>query len=418
MNLFHLSTLQFLLAATTVTAFVSTNTGSGVNKRISFSPRHVVALAAKSYLDDAAKNESSENGVEKSEADTSTTKSPSYDYLEDASLKEPEKYIEDMASSSESRSSSSDGNEPSQLRSSDYLNDMAVEDSITSLDGDIDSKGRDDTSEDILASLLRIAASTGRGEFASPEQKDNAAELIATLETKNHCLEPTKDPKIYGCWELVYSSSQLFRSSPFFMAGRAVCTTKNQADQYDWFCDMHRKALAISNIGSVRQVISSTMMVSEFEVKVGAVPFLNDLTPFSYAGGLPFTIDGSIVSSADITPTDDGSAFEIFMDTVEIKGSNVPGLRTILDNGLKLQSRGLGSFLENNVDGYTNPRPIFETTYLSDSIRISRDQDGKTFVYAKESENSEPTDYEKVEADLGALKLLGDLNDKITKFYI
>mmetsp|Transcript_6425 Transcript_6425/g.7395 ORF Transcript_6425/g.7395 Transcript_6425/m.7395 type:complete len:419 (-) Transcript_6425:123-1379(-) len=418
MILSYLSTSQLLLATSTVTALVSTNLRSRANKSTSFSPRHVVSLAAKSYLDDASKNESSENGIEKNEADTSTTKSPSYDYLEDSSLQEPEKYLDDLASSSESRSSSSDDNEPSQLRSSDYLNDMAVEDSITSLDGNIDTKGRDETSEHILASLLRIAASTGRGEFASDEQKDIASELIATLETKNQCFEPTKDPKIYGCWELVYSSSQLFRSSPFFMAGRAVCTTKDQADQYDWFCDMHRKALAISNIGSVRQVISPTMMVSEFEVKVGALPFLNDLTPFSYAGGLPFTIDGSIVSSADINPTEDGTAFEIFMDTVEIKGSNVPGLRTILDNGLKLQSRGLGSFLENNVDGYTNPRPIFETTYLSDSIRISRDQDGKTFVYAKESEDSEPTNYENVEADLGALKLLGDLNDKITKFYI
>ena len=143
------------------------------------------------------------------------------------------------------------------------------------------------------------------------------------------------DPMINGRWELVYSSTQLFRSSPFFMAGRAVCSTKEQADQYDWFCDMHRGALAISNIGTVRQIISETTMVSEFEVKVGSVPFLNDFTPFSYSGGLPLTIAGSIVSQADISPTEDGNAWELFMDTVQIKGSNIPGLRTILDNGLQ-----------------------------------------------------------------------------------
>lgn len=345
------------------------------------------------------------------------------DYLKDSSLKEPESYLEDMANGAEKEKV----NGASTSEKSDYLKDMATdevvaEDKTDDADVTEDEESNDveveDNSEELLASLLRIAASTGRGEFASSGQKDKASELISALEKNNPTPEPAKSPMINGRWELVYSSSQLFRSSPFFMAGRAVCSTQDQADQYDWFCDMHRAALAISNIGTVRQVISDTLMVSEFEVKVGAVPFLNDFTPFSYSGGLPLTIDGSIVSQADITPTEDGTAWELLMDTVQIKGSNIPGLRSILDNGLQLQSRALGSFLENNLDGYSNPRPIFETTYLTDSIRISRDQDGKVFVYAKESEESDPTDYGKVEADLGVLKLLGGFNDAITKFYI
>jgi len=346
------------------------------------------------------------------------------DYLEDSSLKVPESYLEDMANGSGS-DNGEDG--VSKSRSNEYLSELAVEDMSVEADvSEIDDEtveGPNDnadskSSEEILSDLLKIAASAGRGEFASNDQKEKAAELISMLEKNNPTQEPTKNPMINGRWELVYSSSQLFRSSPFFMAGRAVCSTKVQADQYDWFCDMHRQALAISNIGTVRQVISSTLMISEFEVKVGAVPFLNDFTPFSYGGGLPVTIDGSIVSQADITPTDDGKSWELLMDTVQIKGSNIPGLRTILDNGLKLQSRALGSFLENNLDGYSNPRPIFETTYLTESIRISRDQDGKVFVYAKESDDSNPTNYGKVEADLGVLKLLGGFNDAVTKFYI
>ena len=54
---------------------------------------------------------------------------------------------------------------------------------------------------------------------------------------------------------------------------------------------MHRAALAISTIGVVRQVIASDgKLTNEFEVKVGAIPFLSDLTPFRYSGGLPLTI--------------------------------------------------------------------------------------------------------------------------------
>lgn len=95
----------------------------------------------------------------------------------------------------------------------------------------------------------------------------------------------------------------------------------------------------------------------------------------------------------------------------------MPGLRQLLDGGLKLSSRQLGDFLESNVDSYTNPRPVFTTTYLSESIRISRDQDGKVFVYGKLSDGTEPTDYSKIDADLGILKLLGGFNDSILKFY-
>lgn len=278
--------------------------------------------------------------------------------------------------------------------------------------------------EDPLNELLRIAAATDRGQLATKEQMDSAMYWVDMLEDSPRSgTGSTRSTDTVGTWELVFSSTQLFRSSPFFMAGRAVCSTEEEAKQYDWFCDMHRAALAISTIGVVRQVVSETRLVSEFEVKVGSIPFLSDFTPFRYAGGLPVTIDGAIVSSADITPmeTSSGSdelSWEIFMDKVEIKGSNIPLLRQLLDRGLALESRGLGSFLETNLDEYTNPKPIFSTTYLTDRIRVSRDQDGKVFVYSKVSDDSEPTNYDNVLPDLGIASLLEGFNDAITKFYI
>lgn len=176
----------------------------------------------------------------------------------------------------------------------EYLQDMAMADVAPSDVSDDDAAESPDIAstplepvKDTIAALLQIAASTGRGEFATASQKDQAAELIASMELQNPTPEPTNSPLINGRWELLYSSTQLFRSSPFFMAGRAVCSTPDQAKQYDWFCDMHRKALAISSIGQVRQVVSDTRIVSEFEVQVGAVPFLSDFTPFAYSGGWP-----------------------------------------------------------------------------------------------------------------------------------
>jgi hypothetical protein len=270
----------------------------------------------------------------------------------------------------------------------------------------------------LLQKMLILSSSTDRGQFASSTQKESMQQMITQLEATSPITGPTNSPDIEGTWELLYSSTQLFRSSPFFMAGRAVCQDGEEAERYDWFCDMHRAALAISEIGKVRQIISSTRMVSEFEVNVGSVPFLSDFTPLKYSGGLPFTINGAIVSSADITPARDGEAWEIFVDQVEIKGSNVPFLKSILeDDRVALKSRDLGSFLEENVDGYSNPRPIFETTYLDDDIRISKDQDGKIFVYGKMSDSTEPTEY-KGDGDLGLIGLLEGLNDNFFKFSI
>eukprot|EP00584_Thalassiosira_punctigera_P005619 CAMPEP_0172531128 /NCGR_PEP_ID=MMETSP1067-20121228/4653_1 /TAXON_ID=265564 ORGANISM="Thalassiosira punctigera, Strain Tpunct2005C2" /NCGR_SAMPLE_ID=MMETSP1067 /ASSEMBLY_ACC=CAM_ASM_000444 /LENGTH=354 /DNA_ID=CAMNT_0013315471 /DNA_START=64 /DNA_END=1128 /DNA_ORIENTATION=- len=270
----------------------------------------------------------------------------------------------------------------------------------------------------IQNSILRIAASTDRGQFAKPFQKDDASRLIGDLESNAPEIESALKGSA-GTWELLYSNTQLFRSSPFFLAGRSTCKTPEQAQQYGWFCDMHRAALAISTIGVVRQVITGEgRLVNEFEVKVGAVPFLSDFLPLAYSGGLPFTIDGAIVSTADATQTATDE-WELYMDTVEIKGSNIPVLRNVLDSGnAKLKSRDLSDFLKENVESYETPRPVLRTTYLDDSMRIVRDVDDNVFVYGRASRSEEATDYSAVLADLGVASLLEGFNDAVAKIYL
>lgn len=278
-------------------------------------------------------------------------------------------------------------------------------------------------------SLLRIAASTDRGQYATPQQKDTASQLLSDLEaayqpTRNTDTKNGNDdaipPQLAGTWTLLYSNTQLFRSSPFFLAGRSTCKTPTEADQFAWFCEMHRKALAVSNIGTVRQVISRTgRLVNEFEVKAGAIPFLSDFVrPLTYSGGLPVTIDGAIVSTADVTPNDGGD-WEIYMDTVQIKGSNIPILRYILDrDGSKLKSRDLSKLLEENVESYETPRPVLRITFVDEGMRIVRDEDDNVFVYGRASDSEEPTDYSGVLPDLGVASLLEGFNDAVTKFYL
>lgn len=261
--------------------------------------------------------------------------------------------------------------------------------------------------------LLVLGASTSRGEAATPDEKRDAGLAVEFLE-RSRPVEEISD-KCLGTWELVMSNTQLFRSSPFFMAGRAVCKDGVEAERYNYFCDLHRAALAISTIKRVRQVVSPDKIVSEFEVQAGAVPFLGEYFNIKYSGGLPFDIQGSIVSTADIVRTE-GSAWRLLMDTVEVKGSNIPGLRQALDSGLKLESRSLGNLLEENVPGYTNPEPKFRVTYVDDDFRISRDQDDNWFVYARSSFSETPTDYSDSVADLGVGKFVDGFQRSMLSF--
>ncbi|KAL7441908.1 hypothetical protein ACHAXH_008291 [Discostella pseudostelligera] len=285
----------------------------------------------------------------------------------------------------------------------------------------------------IQNSILRIAASTDRGQNANASQKERVSNLIASLESnapkhdaKEGITSSTIPSYLVGTWELLYSNTQLFRSSPFFLAGRSTCKTPEQAAQYNWFCNMHRAALAISTIGGVRQVITKDgRLVNEFEVRAGAIPFLSDFLPsLRYSGGLPFTIDGAIVSSADIMPKNTSSSsstmeWELYMDTVEIKGSNIPILRNLLDSeNVALKSRDLSQLLEDNVDSYQAPKPVLRTTYVDSDMRIVRDEDDNIFLYAKVSSSEEPTDYSGVLADFGVASLLEGFNDAITKIYL
>ena len=78
----------------------------------------------------------------------------------------------------------------------------------------------------------------------------------------------------------------------------------------------------------------------------------------------------------------------------------------VLDGGLKLETRQLGSLIEQINPSYANPTPSFDTTYLDDEMRISRDQDGKLFVYSRVSSSTEATAYEDKPSDFGIGQIL------------
>ena len=75
--------------------------------------------------------------------------------------------------------------------------------------------------------------------------------------------------------------------------------------------------------------------------------------------------------------------------------------------------RDLGKALADVVPTYANPQPLFRTTYLDGQLRVSRDQDGKLFVYSRVSSDTTPTDYADAPADLGIGALLSGMSSSL-----
>ena len=136
--------------------------------------------------------------------------------------------------------------------------------------------------QDLKSRVLQIAALTNRGENSLEKQQALALSLIEAIERRNTVTDPACSKDVLGVWDLVYSNTYLFRSSPFFMAARAICNEGSEAETFNRFCKMHREALAFTSIGAVKQIVSETTLRSEFETNVAALP------------GLPVVIRGTI----------------------------------------------------------------------------------------------------------------------------
>ncbi|KAL7569299.1 hypothetical protein ACA910_016845 [Epithemia clementina (nom. ined.)] len=243
---------------------------------------------------------------------------------------------------------------------SDYdEQDLSPEKSVAVDENEDDAIIRDQLKRE----LLLLSSVSNRGEFASPEDQNVLTDLVAQLEALN----PTPDPamKCEGEWDLALSSTQFFRSSPFFLSLRAVMGDNNKAMAENAF-DIHDKATTAGRVGRVRQTITSDSLVSEVDLEVGLFP------------GLPFRIKGTVVTTASFQAISSETA-ELRVKSTEVKGSNIPILNQFLDD-LKLEIP-VGQIFQQTQGSI--PNVPLKTYYLDEGLRITRDMDDNFFVYTR-----------------------------------
>jgi len=244
---------------------------------------------------------------------------------------------------------------------SDYDPDTSLDPFIKSLSIDINSED-EEIRDELKRELLLLASVSDRGLFLSSEEKDIVIDIITQLEALN----PTRATAMecYGEWDLVLTSTQAFRSSPFFQSIRSVLNDKSTADNA---FSLHEAATSIGKVGRVKQVISEDgFFTSEVELEAGLMP------------GMPFSAKGTVITKAKFEIVGEDQ-WDLFIQTTQVKNSNVPFLDQLLDDfPVELPVGDLYNMARGSVPGFS-----FKTSYVDDTLRITRDVDENFYVFSR-----------------------------------
>ena len=220
--------------------------------------------------------------------------------------------------------------------------------------------------------LLAVAAASGRGLDATPAQKTAASSLIAELIAANPNPEPATSPTIDGDWELVYSNTFLFRSSPFFWAVGSM-----MGDTADFFYQAHSHQTGIfgGGVGRVVQTVDTKggRLISDCVVKASVgIPLLGFSPVFAGYGS---------VITAGRCAAKDGTRLAVTAETTTVRQDDANVLPQL--NFLNGTTVPVEDVMKQVGGGEAGPEVYLDTFYLDDEMRISKLEDGSVFVYQR-----------------------------------
>lgn len=194
-------------------------------------------------------------------------------------------------------------------------------------------------------------------------------DIVTQLEALNPTPEPAAAINLTGEWDLCLTSTQAFRSSPFFQSIRAIFGNVGDGDASvaENAFRLHDAATSVGKVGRVRQVISDDgAFVSEVDLEVGVL------------GGLPVVVKGTVVTSATYEVTGP-ETFDLVVSSTTVKKSNVPFLDQLLDDyPVEVPVGDIYGAIRGSV-----PVAKLKTFYIDEAMRITRDQDDNFYVFCR-----------------------------------
>ncbi|KAG2433564.1 hypothetical protein HYH02_012681 [Chlamydomonas schloesseri] len=205
--------------------------------------------------------------------------------------------------------------------------------------------------------LLKKVAGLNRGALASSNDKYEVSTYVDVLEEAVQSSgAPIDMNAVQGKWELIYSSVEQFRSSPFFWAFQeGLVQSRDIASQIFKFTD----SLPGATIGAAYQTLSfdTGKLISEVDIEVFPA------------------IRGTVVTTSAVE-ADPPRNLNVTVQTTRVANSNV---LPFVDN--------VSVPVQEIVEGIRGPgstRVVVEITYVDSDMRIARTRpDGEIFVYRR-----------------------------------
>ena len=240
--------------------------------------------------------------------------------------------------------------------------------------------------KDLKALVYQIAASTDRGQRMNKMIAPMYHEKLIEMQKLVDALIPHSDvitkSSIEGEWELIYSSVELFRSSPFFLAIEKALNNKTKSDLFFKLHLLQVSSFGISTVGRIGQYINFNKgeMISTFDTTIFGLTTIPILGWFKL---LP-TFGGRVVTLAKGLKLKEN---KLSMELEKTKVSKVEGLKKIpLLNTILMERwypvKTVWRLLPWNKE---NPNCEIKVIYVDDDLRIIKDMHDALFIYIRPS---------------------------------
>ncbi len=244
-----------------------------------------------------------------------------------------------------------------------------------------------DKTSGLKALIYKISAVTDRGQrmngMVAPIYQEKSMEMERLVDKIVPLSKNITESSIEGEWELIYSSVELFRSSPFFLAIEKALKNKGKSDLFFKLHLLQVGSFGLSTVGRVGQNLdfNKEEIVSTFDTTIFG---LTTIPIFGWFKLLP-TFGGRVITLAKtLRLTQDN---KLTMEVEKTKVSTVPGLGRIpLLNRILMEKwypvNAVWKLLPWNKE---NPDCEVTIVYVDEDTRIVRDMYGALFIYVRPS---------------------------------
>ena len=238
--------------------------------------------------------------------------------------------------------------------------------------------------DELKKNIYKIAALTDRGQrlnkLIAPMYQDKSKEILEIIKSLESLNFKVSEESLSGRWELIFSTVELFRSSPFFLAIEKALNNEFKSNLFFKLHQLQVGSFGLSTIGKITQNIDfeKKEFISSFDTIIFGLTTIPILGWFKL---LP-TFGGSVITLADELNLKDNL---LQMNLLKTKVSKVEGLNKIPIFSKLLMDRWYPVKEVWRKLPWNKEIPSCELTiiYLDEEIRVMKDIYGSIFIYIR-----------------------------------